>query len=223
MLVGRKYRLDLTESQAVACRSYGDICRDVWNTGLEQRRIYRQRGAWMNYVPQSRELTEAKREFPWLAEAPSCCLQQTLMDLDKACRAHGTFKVHWRSKSRWAASFRFPEGGRISIERLNKNHARVKLPKLGWVRFRWSRHIGGQIRNATVSFKAGHWYVSFLVEDGEVEGEGGVARGGGEDGGALVGGEDDDLAGMIAERGEGGGRQEDEPSFAPAFLTRDDD
>lgn len=43
---------------------------------------------------------------------------------------------------------------------------RVKLPKLGWCLFRMSRPPGGRIRSATVSYRSGHWFVSFLVEDG---------------------------------------------------------
>ncbi len=77
-----------------------------------------------------------------------------------------TFTVRWRSKTRWNPSFRFPAGNRITVERLNRKWGRAKLPKLGWVTFRWSRHPGGEIRSATVSRKAGHWYVSFLIEDG---------------------------------------------------------
>lgn len=168
MLTARRYRLELTPDQAAYAEQVGAACRDVWNTALEQRRIYRQRGAWMNYAPQARELAEAKTAFPWLAEAPSHCLQQTLMDLDKACRTHGTFKVRWRSKARWTPSFRFPAGGKLAVAKLNANHARAKLPKLGWVKFRLSRPLGGVIRNATVSFKAGHWYISFLIDDGEI-------------------------------------------------------
>jgi hypothetical protein len=30
------------------CEEFGNICRAVWNTVLEQRRQYRRRGAWMN-------------------------------------------------------------------------------------------------------------------------------------------------------------------------------
>lgn len=56
----------------------------------------------------------------------------------------------------------------MKVERLGKKWAQVRLRKFGWVKFRWSRPIGGVIRSATVSFKAGHWYISFLVEDGEV-------------------------------------------------------
>jgi putative transposase len=168
VLTGRKYRLDLTDVQAEACTEYGNICRDVWNTGLEQRRIYRRRGEYINYEQQAAELADAKREFPWLAEAPSHVLQQTLRDLDRACREHGTWNVNWRSKARWAPSLRFPAGNLIAVERLGKKWGRAKLPKLGSVRFRWSRPLGGVVRSATVSYKAGHWYVSFLVEDGEI-------------------------------------------------------
>ncbi|MDG4865607.1 transposase [Streptomyces sp. T-3] len=42
---------------------------------------------------------------------------------------------------------------------------RAKLPKLGWVRFRWSRPLGGEVRSATASRRGGQWYVSFLVDD----------------------------------------------------------
>jgi putative transposase len=103
----------------------------VWNTGLEQRRDYRRRGAWINYEQQAHELVDAKAEHPWLKEAPSDCLQQTLRDLDAACRRHGTFKVRWRSACRWVPSFRFPDGSRMKIEKLNRRKSRVKLPKLG--------------------------------------------------------------------------------------------
>ncbi|MGW0735655.1 RNA-guided endonuclease InsQ/TnpB family protein [Streptomyces sp. NPDC002851] len=165
MLTGRRYRLDLTESQTAMAEEFGDICRAVWNTGLEQRREYRRRGAWMNYVPQAAELAEAKREHEWLRAAPSHVLQQTLRDLDRACREHGTFRVRWRSKHRWAPSFRFPAGDRIAVERIGRKWGRVKLPKLGWVRFRWSRPLGGEVRSATVSRKGGQWHISFLVDD----------------------------------------------------------
>lgn len=120
----------------------------------------------MNYVPQCAELAEAKREFPWLADAPSHVVQQTLRDLDRACREHGTFRVRWRSKARWSPSFRFPTGNRIAVERIGRKWGRAKLPKLGWVRFRWSRPLGGEVRSATVSRQGEHWFVSFLVEDG---------------------------------------------------------
>jgi putative transposase len=76
MLTGRKYRLKLTAEQNDMCEEFGNVCRAVWNTGLEQRRAYRQRGTWMNYVPQAAELADANREHAWLKAAPSHVLQQ---------------------------------------------------------------------------------------------------------------------------------------------------
>jgi putative transposase len=168
MLTGRRFRVEFTNEQADYADQIGAVCRAVWNIGLEQRREYRRRGAWMDYHEQARELAAAKVEHPWLAEVPAHCLQQTLMDLDTACRAHGAFKVRWRSSRRWRPSFRFPQGSKMTVERLNRRHARVKLPKLGWVRFRLTRGLDGTvIRSATLTRDGTRWFVSFLVDDGQ--------------------------------------------------------
>lgn len=129
--------------------------------------MYRSRGAWINYAEQAAQLPEAKSEHDWLKSVPAHCLQQTLMDLDRACRTQGTWKVRWRSRRRWAPSFRFPEGSKIVVERWGRKAGRVKLPKLGWVRFRWSRPLGGKIRSATVRRDGDRWMVSFLIDDGQ--------------------------------------------------------
>ncbi|AFM10445.1 IS891/IS1136/IS1341 family transposase [Saccharomonospora phage PIS 136] len=167
MLTGRKYRLKLTTAQAAQCEEFGNVCRAVWNTALDQRRQYRQRGGWINYNEQAGQLADAKTEHEWLKVAPSHILQQTLRDLDRACKEHGTFRVKWRSKQRWNPSFRFPMGKLIEVERLNKRWGRAKLPKLGWVQFRMTRQLGGEVRSATVSRDGQDWFVSVLVEDGE--------------------------------------------------------
>ncbi|MEU6779926.1 transposase [Nonomuraea angiospora] len=122
MLTGRKHLLDLTPEQAAFAERISGACRAVWNTALEQRRSYRRREAFIGYHEQARRLVEAKREpeLEWLAEVPGHCLQQTLIDLDAACTRHGTWRVRWKSKTRTRPSFRFPEGGKITVERLNR-------------------------------------------------------------------------------------------------------
>lgn len=175
MLTGRRYLLDLTPEQAEYAEQTGDACRAVWNTALEQRRFYAERyrrggrKAFPSYELQCRELADAKAEHPWLSEPPGHCLQQALRDLDRAVATHGVFKVKWRSRAKNQPTFRFPSATWMVIERLNRKWARVKLPKFGWVRFRWTRPVGGTIRNATVSRNAGRWYISFCVEDGVAE------------------------------------------------------
>src|ERR1700736_1695290 len=188
MLTGRRFRVEFTDEQAEYAEQIGAVCRAVWNTGLEQRREYRRRGGWMNYRPQVHELAEAKGEHPWLKDVRGHCLQQTLMDLDKACRAHATFRVRWRSGRRWAPSFRFPEGAKMAVEKLNGRHGRVKLPKLGWVKFGQTRSLAGEtIRWATLPGGGGYCFVLLLVAEGMAArwahaargAGGGVDRGGG--------------------------------------------
>jgi putative transposase len=153
---GRRFRAELTDAQARLTQQTADACRAVWNTGLEQRREYRRRGAWINYEEQAHELVDAKQEHTWLTEVPSHCLQQVLRDLDEACRRHGTFNVRWRSARRWVPSFRFPEGSQMEVQKLNRRKSRVKLPKLGRVKFRASRSLEGDtIRSATMTREAG--------------------------------------------------------------------
>ncbi|GAA2432421.1 RNA-guided endonuclease TnpB family protein [Actinomadura vinacea] len=168
MLTGRRYVLDFTPEQAEFAERIGGACRAVWNTALEQRRVYRRGGVFIGYHDQARQLAEAKTEpgLEWLGEAPGHCLQQTLIDLDASCSRHGVWGVRWKSKTAARPSFRFPEGGKICVERLNRRWARAKLPKLGWVRFWWTRPLGGPAKNATITRDGQRWYISFLVEDG---------------------------------------------------------
>ena len=62
MLSGRRFRVRFTPDQQVYAEQVSGICRAVWNTGLDQRRQYRQRRAWINYPEQCRELADAKTD-----------------------------------------------------------------------------------------------------------------------------------------------------------------
>jgi putative transposase len=55
----------------------------------------------------------------------------------------------------------------MAVGKLNRRHGRVKLPKLGWVKFRMSRPLAGVvIRSATLIKDGAQWYLSLLVNDG---------------------------------------------------------
>ena len=54
MLSGRRFRVRLTPDQLAYAEQVAGDCRAVWNTGLDQRRQYRQRRAWINYPEQCR-------------------------------------------------------------------------------------------------------------------------------------------------------------------------
>nr|WP_245812883.1 transposase [Nitrosomonas cryotolerans] len=56
-------------------------------------------------------------------------------------------------------SFRYPQGFKLEQES-NK----VFLPKIGWVKYRNSRQVIGDVKNMTISRKGGYWYVSIQTE-----------------------------------------------------------
>ncbi len=48
------------------------------------------------------------------------------------------------------------------VRRLRRHRAEVKVPKVGWVRFRWSRPVPGDVKSYRVTRdRAGRWHVAF--------------------------------------------------------------
>lgn len=169
IVAGRRYRLQLTGEQERQAARIAGCCRAVWNAALEQRRVARQlRRPNVWGVQQMAELPGLKRSegFEWLGEdAIAQSLQQTLRDLDVAYRRYFaglSDRPRFKSK-RHGDSFRLPQGRDLPVRKLNRRWAEVRIPKLGWCRFRLSRPIGGEIRHATVSRDTLGWQVSFCV------------------------------------------------------------
>ena len=116
-------------------------------------------------------LVEWKKEFPWLAEAPSQALQQVHKDLDQAfrnffrrCKSGETPGYPRFKKKGLHDAFRFPQGIRL-LPDLSARFGVVKLPKLGRVKFRKTREILGSLQNVTLSRQAGAWYISFCCKE----------------------------------------------------------
>ncbi|PVU64767.1 transposase, partial [Plesiomonas shigelloides] len=48
--------------------------------------------------------------------------------------------------------------------KLDQANNRISLPKLGWISYRNSREVVGEVKNVTVSQSCGKWYVSIQTE-----------------------------------------------------------
>ncbi|UKY53556.1 RNA-guided endonuclease InsQ/TnpB family protein [Streptomyces inhibens] len=168
--VGRRYRLYPTPEQETVLTGWGHTCRALWNIALYQQiYAYVQRGCTLRAVEQCRYLTGARAELTWIAELPAQAGQQILRNLDRAYdnfwnpdhpAAFPAFK-----KRGHRMSIPFP-GQAVEVRKLNRKWAEVRLPKLGWVRFRLSRALGGTVRNATVSRDGNGWHISFGMYTG---------------------------------------------------------
>ena len=159
--------------------------RFVWNLAVEQQSWWRpgRQGA-PGLVEQSRQLTQVRAGYNWLAAGSVTVQQQALRDF---AQAMANFFNGTRSKPTWRKAGR-DEGFRIvalrpgQIRRLTRRWGQVYIPKAGWVRFRWSRAVP-QAKSYRVKLDpAGRWHVAFAVIPAPIEGPGtgevvGVDRG----------------------------------------------
>ncbi|CAM2158479.1 putative insertion element transposase InsQ (plasmid) [Pararobbsia alpina] len=161
-----KYALMPTGEQQRDMRRFAGACRFVFNKGLAlQKERYERGEKKLGYAGLCKELTEWRnsKKTPWLADGPVHTQQQTLKDLE---RAYANFFQKRAAFPRFKRkglgdSFRYPDPKQIKIDPIN---GRIFLPKLGWLRYRNSRDVLGELRNATVSQIAGKWFVSIQTE-----------------------------------------------------------
>jgi putative transposase len=168
----RRYRLYPGQGQAERLALWSHTCRAVWNTALAQR-IWAYRSArrvTVRAVDQCAELTEARREYEWLRDLPAQCAQQVLRQLDQAYdnfwnpEHPAGFPQFKRKRDRQGVTF---PGQAVQVRKVSRRTAQVWLPKIGWVRFRLSRPLGGTVRNATISRDSLGWHISFGVHQPE--------------------------------------------------------
>ena len=171
-----RYRLEPSPAQEAILLRHCSDARYVWNLCVEQQAWWRRGGAGMpGFAERCRQLSEARQDNPWLAGGSVIVQQQAIRDFDQAMRkffagTHG--RPRWRRKGE-------DEGFRVvgvkpgDVHRLNRNHAKVQVPKVGWVRFRWSRPVSSRVKSFRVTRdRTGRWHVAFAAIPGPVGGPG---------------------------------------------------
>jgi putative transposase len=169
---GFSFPLKPTPAQAEVLGQWVGVTRLVYNLAFEQRRdFWRQfqanEGRSISLASQGRELTALRAEYDWIAAAPQCGLEAALNDLDKAFEAFfrgGGYPRPRRLGENDSIRFR---GREVSVQGLNAKWAKVKLPKLGWVKCRLTRALPHAAKTATVIRSGGQWRVVFACDAGE--------------------------------------------------------
>ena len=161
-----KFELMPDGEQQRDMRRFAGSCRFVYNKALAMQKENHEAGnKFIGYVPMAANLPIWKREAgtEWLKDTPSQALQHALKDLEKAYKnffaKHADFPRFKRKGS--GDSFRYPEPKQI---KLDQGNSRILLPKLGWLRYRNSQDVLGDVRNATVSQSGGKWFVSIQTQ-----------------------------------------------------------
>lgn len=161
-----KYELRPTGEQQRLMRRFAGSCRFVFNKALAaQRARYEQGEQKLGYAGLCKTLTGWRNDAAtaWLSESPIHPLQQSLKDLERAYRNFFEKRADFpRMKKKGVSdSFRYPDPKQITLDQANN---RIRLPKLGWLRYRNSREALGKVKNVTVSLSGGKWFVSIQTE-----------------------------------------------------------
>jgi IS605 OrfB family transposase len=142
--------------------------RFVWNKLLAMnlaRLANKQPILWYYEMCWFITLWKQSEEYAFLREAPSQSLQQTAKALARAFKdAFDKTQPNkhipvFKKAGKNEAGIRYPQG--FALDEPNQV---VQLPKLGWVKYRRSRHITGTVKNVTVSRTAGHYTLSIQTE-----------------------------------------------------------
>ncbi|WP_410492939.1 IS200/IS605 family element RNA-guided endonuclease TnpB [Domibacillus sp. DTU_2020_1001157_1_SI_ALB_TIR_016] len=171
MLVNKAYRFRLypTKEQEVLIAKTIGCSRFVFNRFLSLwNENYQTTGKGLSYSACSSQLTKLKKELDWLQEVDSHSLQSSLKNLadsfDRFLKKQNK-APRFKSKKNKVQSYTTNIEKKNQLPEVSILGNRMKLPKLGWVRFANSRDVQGRILNATVRKNpSGKYFVSLLVE-----------------------------------------------------------
>lgn len=160
-----KFRLYPTKRQRTLLRHTLQVCRELYNAALQERRdAYRKARRSVGYVEQANQLPAIKQDRPDVAAVHSQVLQDVLRRVDKAFQAffrrvkagENPGYARFQGAGRYH-SFTYPQGGWS----LSETH--LTLSKLGPVRLVRHRAITGEVKTVTISQDGEYWYACLSV------------------------------------------------------------
>ncbi len=169
-----KFRIYPNKEQEKAIQKAFGCSRWVFNHFLEERiNVYKETGKTVSWVEQSKELTELKKDNPWLSEVSRSVLEYSLRDLDAAYqnffrRVKTNQKPgfpKFKSKQH-GQSCRFQTPGKV----LFSDDTHVFLQKIGAVKCVRPENFEGRPVSATISqAPSGKYFVSLCCREVEIE------------------------------------------------------
>ena len=163
MLKSYKYRIFPNEEQREQLQKYFGVVRLTYNLALETKTQAYVKGKNLTKYNLIKQLPELKKEFDYIKECPSQCLQHSIINLDTAYK--NFFKKNAKFpkfKNRYSKqSLHFPQGFRLDFE-----NNKVILPKIKEIDVDFHRIFDGEVRNITLTkTTTNKYYISVLVDN----------------------------------------------------------
>jgi len=164
-----KFRLCPNKEQRILINKSVGCARYIYNHFLAKAK----ENEYQTYTKYSKQLTQLKKELKWLKEPDKFSLQNALKDLDRAFKnffkgkyGFPKFKSKKSPKNSYRTNKFTRKSGTTNIE-IKDN--KIKLPKLGWIKFRKSKEVKGEIINVTVTrTNTDKYFISIAVKE-EIE------------------------------------------------------
>lgn len=176
----RSYKTEINptfEQKQIINRTIG-VCRYAYNFYLAyNKETYKTEKRFVSGIDFSKwinnEFIPNNYEFHWIKDVSSKSVKQSIMNAERA------FKNFFKGKSKFP---KFKKKGKSDVKMyfvrtdakviIPCERHRIKIPTLGWVRLKEKGYIPTNpnthiIKSGTVSYKAGRYYISVLVEEQE--------------------------------------------------------
>ena len=162
-----KYRIYPNKAQQVLLQATFGCCRFVYNKMLDIRKMaYETDKTKFSKFDLIKKIKSLKDEFPWLRDVPHVCLPQTVYNMDAAYQnffKSGKGYPKFKSKHHSRKSCKFP----YPFCDVLQDQERLKLPKLGLVKYKKDRAFVGTLRHIVITQENdGKYYASCLIETG---------------------------------------------------------
>ncbi len=162
-----RYRLYPNKEQEKFLNIQFGHCRFVYNKLLGiSKKEFEEQGIKWNYYEYKKKLPQLKEEYPFLKEANSQSLQESVKNLDRAYKSffkgEAGFPKFKKKKSR--QTVHIPQ--HFEIERVSKKRGLLKIPKLKTkIPIKMHRDIEGQIRIISITKTPdGRYYLNVLTK-----------------------------------------------------------
>ena len=165
-----KFRIYPSEAQKQLIEKSFGCSRFIYNNMLAlQIKTYEEQGKSYSKYDLVKMIPSLKKEYEWLKEVDSTCLQATIDDLDSAYS--NFFREIKKGNNQGFPKYKSKRNPKRSFESkcVNNNIIvkgnLIKLPKLKWVKAKITQTIDGKILNATVSkTPTGKYFVSLCCK-----------------------------------------------------------
>lgn len=180
MLKSYKTEIKPTQEQIQIINKTIGVCRYVYNFYIAyNKELYENKKKFISGIDFSKwlnnEFISNNPDYSWIKEVSSKSVKQSIMNADRA------FKRFFKGESRFP---KFKKKNKSDVKMyfvktdakviIPCERHRIKIPTLGWIRLKEKGYIPTNsnthiIKSGTISYKAGRYYVSVLVEENNKE------------------------------------------------------